>query len=624
VCGIAGILRFGRPADDATIVGGMSERLAHRGPDGAGQWTAGAVTLGHRRLAVLDLSAAAAQPMTHPDGRFVIVFNGEIYNYSEIAGELGLGPADLRTHSDTEVLLHAWARWGADMLPRLVGQWAFAMCDRADGSLYLARDRFGEKPLYFHADADRFAFASSIEALFADPATPRALDAAALAEFVALRYVLAPRTVVAGVHKISAGELLHVRADGTRTSTTWYRPRFVPDADRSARAARGRADEFDARFRAACRRCLVSDVPVGLLLSDGIDSQSILAALRASGQETHAYTFRLVGSKSVAATVPGIESTVLDFTPDDVRARMDHVLARQTEPVGDLAALATTVLIERARAQTTVFLCGHGGDEILGGYRFSQDRFRLAALHAFGRWPLPPVRRGLARHLFGEEPLPARIARFLDGPANRAPGAARFLIQRPVSGDELARLFGGPASLPDAAPGPAAAARLYADCAPDASDLASMQEVLIRSFLDEDILPFADASAMASGAELRLPYLDRDLVELVFRMPDAERVGAWPGRTNTKLPLRRWAQTRVPAAVRGRRKQPFAAGHVGEFLPEAAMAQARILGSRAVRRALPGVEAWMADRVADWPRQAGGILWSLLTLAVWAEAVGAE
>ncbi len=621
MCGIAGILRHGGEADDAAIVGAMAERLAHRGPDGAGQWSDGKVTLGHRRLAVLDLSAAAAQPMAHPDGRYVLVFNGEIYNYRDVAAELGLGPADLRTHSDTEVLLHAWARWGPDMLPRLVGQWAFALHDRADGSLWLARDRFGEKPLYVHADAERFAFASSIEALFADPATPRALDAAALAEYVALRYVLAPRTVVAGVTKLAAGELVHVAPDGARTSTTWFRPRFVPDADRSARAARARAAEFDERFRVACQRCLVSDVPVGLLLSDGIDSQSILAALRAQGQETHAYTFRLVGSESVAATVPGIDSEVLDFRPEDMRARMDAVLARQTEPVGDLAALATSVLIERARARTTVFLCGHGGDEILGGYRLSQDRFRLAALHAFGRWPLPIVRRGLARHLFGDEPLPVRVARFLDGPANRAPGAARFLIQRPVPGGELARLFAGPP--PDTAPGPSAAARLYADCAPDASDLASMQEVLIRSFLDEDILPFADASAMASGAELRLPFLDRDLVELVFRMPDAERVGAWPGRTNTKLPLRRWARTRVPAAVRQRRKQPFAAGHVGEFLPDAEMARARIAGSPALRRALPGVADWMGDRARDWPNRADGIVWSLLALAVWADSVGA-
>jgi asparagine synthase (glutamine-hydrolysing) len=622
MCGIAGIIRFHGESDDRATVERMLGRLLHRGPDDGGLAVDGRVTLGHRRLSILDLSAAGRQPMTHVGRRFTVVFNGEIYNYRELMRELGLDGASMQSHSDTEVLLHAWARWGAGALDHLVGQFAFAMLDRADGTLWLARDRFGEKPLFYHVDGARLVFASTIEALFCEPATPRSLDEAALVEFLTLRYVLAPRTIIAGVNKLPGGSLLRISADGTRQETRWYQAKFGPRADRPPRSPAELAEDFDERFTRACDRCLVSDVPVALLLSDGIDSHSIRSVLEARGHDVALYTFRLEGASNVALDLDGLKPTIIELTPEDYLRSVDQTCARQTEPVGDLAALATSALIARVRPSATVFLCGHGADEILGGYRLSQDRFRLAALRRAGWLPLASIRRGLDRHVFGGESVAARARRFLAASPRNAPAAARYLIQRPESTAALGALLGDTWS--DPGHYLEGVDRLYAGCDAEATDLARMQEVMIGSFLCDDILPFADSSAMQSGAELRMPFLDRDLVELVLETPDHQRVGSVPGRTNTKLPLRRWARDRLPRAITHQRKRPFAAGNFDEIVRGPEFVRDRILGSGALRRALPGLEPWLAGRMSQVPRHVDGIVWSLLTLAVWGLGVGAD
>jgi asparagine synthase (glutamine-hydrolysing) len=290
--------------------------------------------------------------------------------------------------------------------------------------------------------------------------------------------------------------------------------------------------------------------------------------------------------------------------------------------VGDLAALATSAVIARARAGSTVFLCGHGADEVLGGYRLSQDRFRIAALRRAGRLPLSFVRRGVDRHVFGDASFAARRARFLGSSMRAAPAGASYLMQRPESACQMGALYdraewGAENYL-------AGVDRLYEECDDAATDLARMQEVMIRTFLCADILPFADSSAMESSAELRMPYLDHDLVELVLALPDHERVGRVPGRTNTKLPLRRWARDRLPRQVTRQRKKPFAAGNLDAIVGDASFVRDRILGSAGVRRALPGVETWLEGRLDQVPLRVDGMVWTLLTLAAWSLGVGAE
>ena len=248
----------------------------------------------------------------------------------------------------------------------MVGQWAFAMHDRRDGRLWLVRDRFGEKPLFYHQNPAAFAFASSIPALLKAPWVPRALDREAMVEYVTMRYVVSPRTVIRGIRKVPAGHVLRVDADGAALER-WYTPRFHRPQPRTRAAA---ADEFGELLTTAARRCMVSDVPVALSLSDGIDSNAIRAALRDTGG-IRSFTYALADSASgfspSAAPAPGGSETLdLRVTPDDRLEAMLPAFASFAEPVGDGAALATWLLIRKAREQATVFLCGHGGDEVLG------------------------------------------------------------------------------------------------------------------------------------------------------------------------------------------------------------------------------------------------------------------
>jgi len=619
MCGIAGVHRPAPGGDDEPVVRRMLERLVPRGPDGDGLVRAGPVTLGHRRLAILDLSDAARQPMESASGRFVVTFNGEIYNFRELREELGVAAAELRSSSDTEVLLLAWERWGKAALERLAGQFAFALFDREERRLWLARDRFGEKPLFYHRGPHGLlAFASSVLALVQAPWIPREIDREALVEYLTLRYVVAPRTVFAGIRKLPAGHLLCAGPEGVSIER-WYEPRY-----RSA-PARPRAElveEFGALLVQAARRCLVSDVPVAILLSDGIDSHSIRRAVALAGRDIPAFTFRLSDQPSgVARPAPGeaAHTTDLVVTPRERLDALAPALGSMTEPVGDGAALATWLLIRRAREHATVFLCGHGADEVLGGYRLSQDRFRLAALRRLARlppaWSAPP----LERFLYGAEPLAERRARLLALPPRRAPEAARYLIQRPLPQRDVARILGDGA--PDGYLGVVDA--LYAECAEGASDLDRMQEVMLRTFLSENVLAYADSVSMASSAELRLPFLDRDLVDFALALAPGARVGRFPGRANTKQVLRWWGAGRLSRGIVRRRKRTFQFGALTPLLREhGAEVRSFVLDAPAVRAALPGVESWLAQPPERFRGPWEGTLWALLALGIFCETAG--
>ncbi|MEJ2721835.1 MAG: asparagine synthase (glutamine-hydrolyzing), partial [bacterium] len=579
--------------------------------------------LGNRRLAILDLSAAGHQPMWSPDGRYVISFNGEIYNHDNVREELGIKRSDLRSTTDTEILLRAWGRWRAGSLDRLVGQWAFALFDTLERRLWLCRDRFGEKPLFYHRGDAAFTFASSIPALIEAPWVPRSLDDDAIREYATLRYVVSPRTVVSSVFKVPGGHLLRVSPDGVE-SQRWYAPRFRPHAARRSRAAL--VEEFDSLFGQASTRCLVSDVPVALLLSDGIDSNSIRAAISERGREVRSFTYTLAHrrsglTRSESADSGGAASMDLRVTPPERVRQMVPAFGSLNEPVGDGAALATWLLIRNAREHATVFLCGHGGDEVLGGYRLSQDRFRLAAIRGLARLPLPVVRKLLERFLYGVEPVESRRRALLDEPPRRAPAVASYLIHRPLPVNDLHELFGP--SAPAATSYLDTVDRLYADCLGTAGDLDRMQEVMLQTFLSENILSFADATAMDSSAELRMPFLDRDLVDFVLSLPMTMRVSRWPGRANTKRILRWWSRGRMDSEIISRRKRAFPFGNLPELLMgHADTLRGYVLDSRGVRRVVPGAEQWLRHPPEYFRGPWEGTLWALLALGIWSEQHG--
>jgi asparagine synthase (glutamine-hydrolysing) len=624
VCAIAGVFRFtGNAADDRAAVGAMLDRMRRRGPDDGGLWHEGPLTLGHRRLAVLDLSAAGHQPMVSACGRFVISFNGEIYNFAELRDELGLRPGDLRSATDTEVLLHAWQRWGVESLDRMVGQWAFALFDRTDRRLWLARDRFGEKPLFFARGPQALAFASSLQGLVQTPWLSPRIDRSALVEYLTLRYVVAPRTIVAGCEKLAPGHYLTVTPQRTELRR-WYEPRFRR-SERGAGAA-GRAalaEEFGGLLTQAARRCLVSDVPTGLLLSDGIDSHAIHAAVALAGQDVTTFTYAAVRDGSGTRRSPSARSSrapswdVL-VTPQRRLAVMQRALSSLSEPLGDGAALATWLLIGGAREKATVFLCGHGGDEIVGGYRLSQDRFRLAALHRCAWLPRALLRPLIESKVFGGEDAAIRLNALRSATAPCVPAAARYLIQHPLEIADVRGLL-GPAQLSEGYL--ATVDRLYDECADDASDLDRIQEVMMRTFLGDNILSFADSMAMDWSAELRMPFLDRDLVAFVLGLAPSERVSPWPGRTNTKRVLRWWAEPRIPRDVARRRKRGFPYGNARELLDrDRGAVREQLRASPILRAATPGLSAWL-DQPAEFfrgPREKA--VWSLLALGHWCEA----
>lgn len=624
MCGIAGIYRTRGEHDDRRVVEAMLSELERRGPDADGMRHEGPVTLGHRRLSILDLSDAGRQPMESASGRYVVTYNGEVYNFRELREELGVDPTELRSSSDTEVLLLAWERWGPGALDRMVGQWAFALYDREEKKLWLARDRFGEKPLYYHLNDGALTFSSSLASLMQAPWVPREFDQDSLVEYLTIRYVVAPRTIVHDVKKLPGGCLLEIDADGARVRK-WYDARFRPKRDQlRGRSQSDLAEEFGALLVQASKRCLVSDVPVALLLSDGIDSNAIRYAMREGGRHVSTFTYVMTedepGMERVDSNGFDAESWDLKVTRRGRLETMDEAFSRFTEPMGDGASLATWLLIRNAREHATVFVCGHGSDEVLGGYRLSQDRFRLQGMRWISWLPTITLRALFDNKTFGPESADERQRQFRWTPFRKLPAVARYLIHRPLPHQDVSEIL-GESGVPDHYLD--AVDRLYGECADDATALGRIKEVMIRTFLAEDILSFADSVAMDSSAELRIPFLDRDLVEFVWSLPDWARVHFWPGRANTKQILRFWGENHIPKEIVELRKRTFNYGTVRELLAEdRSRVHDRMLGCAPLRCALPGLERWLQNPQEYFRGPWEGTVWALLSLGIWAEANG--
>jgi len=627
MCGIAGVYRARGSADDRGVVQAMMDRLQSRGPDGQGLVCEGPLWLGHRRLAILDLSEAANQPMVSSSGRYTISFNGEIYNYRELIGQLGIDPNTLRTTSDTEVLLRAWEAWKSDCLQQLAGQFAFALYDRLEERLWLVRDRFGEKPLYYHEQNGVLAFSSTLASLLKAPWVPREISQVALEECLTLRYVVSPHTLVGGVRKVPPGHLLTAGRSGVELRD-WWSPHFHPSTQPlGPRWKEEAAEEFGRRLELATRRCLVSDRPTALLLSDGIDSGALGVVLAGASQAPHAFTYRVTDTAarhdSTRLNLDGREPLKVEtitVTYDELARSVVPALTGLNEPIGDGSAVATWFLIHKARARATVFLCGQGADEILGGYRLSQDRFRLAMLRRLCKLPLPFLDRAMTHFVNGDESPASRRLSLARAPASLAPAVARFLIHRPLPSWALEGMLGS-ATVPGRHL--ESVDRLYGECPSGATDLDRIQEVMLRTFLSENLLSYGDSVAMASSAELRMPYLDRDLVDFALALPRALRVGLWPGRINTKLVLRRWGRNRLPRAILHHPKRTFRFGSIRNLLTSPASdLRSLILDSRTLRRYLGGLHAWMQEP-AGLPRGTwGATTWTLASLAAWCDAAG--
>lgn len=569
MCGIAGFTRrAGPPEEAAALLGRMCAAMAHRGPDGAGVHVAGPVALGHRRLSIIDLEGGA-QPLVSADGRWAIVYNGEVYNYAELGEDLDRRGFRRRTRSDTEVLLGLVALDGPEALLRVHGFFAFALWDEVERTLLLARDHFGKKPLYYAEAGPDLVFASEAKAVLLHPAVSRDPDLRALGRYLARECVPAPETAYRAVRKLEPGSYALWR-DGRLDVRRYYdlagRVNAAGPLDICLEEA---AERFRAGLRRSVERRLVADVPVVHLLSGGLDSSAVHAALHEAGAigRLDVFTTRILDphfdesryADAVAERFPPKSRRVLEFEPDAFLEELDGAVALLDEPTGNATLLPLGRMMRGVReAGVKVALTGSGGDEILAGYPTFQA-LPLAALYR----TLPDAVDAAARRLAGLLPasdryfsLEFRAKRFLRGA--RAPAdEANARWQASFDETDLRALL-APEAL--RAMGDDPAETLFGDVRAslrgaegwDAVNRLSLEYV--RNYLAHDILPLADLCGMAHSVEIRSPLLDLDLVETVLRLPG--RLKLRHGRTKHLL-IEAYRDLFPPSLLR-RRKQGFA------------------------------------------------------------------
>ena len=641
MCGIFGIVTGGRPLD-SDLCREQTDTLAHRGPDSSGYFWACSrsgkyildphqsgpklsageswdIFLGHRRLAVLDLSTQAAQPMSDPTGRYWIVFNGEIYNFAEIRRELEAQGVTFRTdHSDTEVLLRAYVRWREHCLVRLRGMFAFAVLDLQDKCLFFARDRLGKKPLYYRLGNDGLVFASELKAILADPRVPRQLDSSALAQYLAYGYIPSPNTIYRGMAKLPPAHFARVSLENPQ-QITLKRYWDLPEPDQTP-LSRDWREEFEAVLTEAVRLRLISDVPLGAFASGGLDSTLIIRQMRqlsAGPLRTFAIGFpeaeasELTWARQVARRYDTEHHEEI-VRPDAVTL-LPRLVRHFDEPFGDSSALPTLVVSELARRQVTVALSGDGGDELLAGYtrhryahRLHQllgafpETLQLLALKALGRlWP--PSWRGKGI-----------VTRVGQSPQN----LYRALMARDASlallNPDLRREAGDNGKVHG----------FFEHCWERGPQdyLSRLQYVDFHTYLPEDILVKADRASMSVALELRCPLLDHKVVELAARMPNNLKYRGGEQKVLIKQAL---LPDLGPKFV-NRRKSGFQMplrqwfkGNLGQFVTERLMDQygplADLIDPVAVAALARGFIRGQQDLSED--------LWRLLVLSEWVDQV---
>lgn len=561
MCGIAGIFHCGtmKPVDPARVEV-MCDAIAHRGPDGYGVWHAPGVALGHRRLSIIDI-AGSPQPMHSADGRAVIVFNGEIYNFRELRRELeGLG-ATFRTDGDTEVILAAWQQWGTDCLSRLNGMFAFALYDRAQRTLLLARDRVGVKPLFMAHLADgSMVFGSELKALMAHPQLRREIDPLAIEDYLAWGYVPDHRSILKGVEKLPAGHYRLLRHDAAPAAPQrWWDISF-------AERHRGKDADLEAELlhhlQQAVTSRMVADVPLGAFLSGGVDSSSVVA-LMAEASRNPVKTCS-IGFDVASLDETGYAAEVARLFATDHRARqvgsdeftaIDALATMFDEPFADASALPTWRVCQLARENVTVALSGDGADEALAGYRrqvfhHHEDRVRGMIPAPLRRNVLGPLGRIYPKADWAPQRLRAKTT-LLSLSASAEEGYARALS---VTAPELRASLYSPEFLRNL--GDYRAEQPLIDmmrAAPARSGLDRAQYADLAFWLPGDILTKVDRTSMAVSLEAREPLLDHRLLEFSARLPERLRVKGRQGKFLLKQAMRRY----LPEHILFRQKQGF-------------------------------------------------------------------
>ena len=552
MCGILGIVGRDGWLPDPDRRSAALERLKRRGPDDAGQWLEGPIWLGHRRLAILDPSPAGHQPMESVDGRLVIVFNGEIYNHREVRQKLSplLG---WRSDSDTETLLEAYRRWGEDCLRHLNGMFAFAVWDRQQRSLFLARDRMGVKPLYYGATASGFAFGSrpgALEALLGTESLSS--DPAAIRAYLELGYVPSPLSMHREIRKLPAGHFLRMDDAGTRVVRWWDFRSIAPELSWNGRTESDLVEELGELVREAVRARLISDVPLGAFLSAGVDSALVVAAMKSAGVErprTFTIGFReprydeSVEAARIAALV-GTDHVTETLGVDELLALLPDCTREYDEPLADPSAFPTMAVSRLASRDVKVALTGDGGDELFGGYHYYGLVDRVAP---WLRWP--EGRRHALRR--AASLLPAHRAKLLAGALGQSNPVTLFQYMRSINKDFPSLL--SPDLTQDAPPASSYMEQYAASFAMDLSPAEIGMRLDAGFTLADGYLQKVDVASMAFSLEARCPLTDYRLVEWAMRLPVRYKLRGG----HTKYLLRRALARHLPERIAMRPKTGF-------------------------------------------------------------------
>lgn len=639
MCGIAGVMHFADPSRpvDSAVLERMTRSLAHRGPDGQGLWIAptGGVGLGHRRLRILDLSERGRQPMLRYGGELAITFNGEIYNFRELRTELEALGERFESESDTEVLLAGYRHWGEGLLERISGIYAFAIYDARESLLFLARDPLGVKPLFYSTWGHSFRFGSEIKAILSDPAVPRDLDPEAVDAFLTFSYTPAPLTGLRHVGQLLPGHCAVVDRRGCRARRNWDPPYAAQPHVRDFESAR---KEFTRLLDRVTRAQLISDVPVGAFLSGGLDSAAIVRAIRRAsssmertggarvtaltvGFDEAGFDERVAARRTATSLGVPLEEQIVSVDAAELLPRISHHVE---EPTADSSMVPVFCLCRAAREHFTVALSGDGADEILAGY----DTYRATALaRRYRRLPRGARRwllSGLARCLPVSDAkygLRQVIHRFVTG-AEMGPGrdhcAWRICLSNELKHRVYAGAFGAAAARHD--PLGRYAAHLE-DVPADRSLLSRLLHADTAFYLPNDMLVKVDRMSMAHGLEVRVPFLDIEMVRFAAALPDDFKLHR--GRVRKHI-LRESLRGDIPDSVLDQPKSGFNAplqawmrGPLGDLLIDALRSRRDAAEAFVRVDAVEGLLREHRQRRADHAHA----LFAILMLALWLDNV---
>ncbi len=591
MCGINGILYYDRDRrHEPGLIEAMNQALVHRGPDDGGSHLDRHVALGHRRLSIIDLSSGH-QPLSNEDGTVWITFNGEIYNYAELREELIAKGHAFRTSSDTEVIVHLYEETRERCVERLRGMFAFGIWDRGTDTLLLARDRLGIKPLYYFPGRDALAFSSEIRGLLQLPSVDRRLNLKALHDYLTFRYTIAPETMIEGVFKLPPGHILVARGGQFEVRQYWdldYSNKLVMDEHECI-------EEFRRRFIACTRSHLVGEVPLGVLLSGGLDSSAVTAVvseLTPDPVKTFSVAFADDGDEydersyaRLAARRYRTDHHEIAITHEDFVGGLSSYVASMEEPMADPASIPLYYVSKLARDHVTIILSGEGSDELMAGYGFDFRGFRRAGW--IRRIP-GPIRNGVLRPLNDSLLNSARVGRYLDLsnlPPSHYPVVVPTYMGGVFSEDGKTAIYGR--VMKGRAHGAGPSENLVVDLYRRTTAYEYVDQVLYvytKQWLADDLLLKADKMTMAHSLELRVPFLDHSLVEFVARLPVHMKIrpdgrGGYLG----KYVLRKAFAGRIPEEILERKKLGFPVPLKRLFQGELGDLASDVFQSRAVR-----------------------------------------